>query len=119
MLERKVSILVLMEGAHRQCKAQAWNAFIGVSILVLMEGAHRQSMRSGACASGLSFNPCFDGRGSPTICLFLAKESLTQVSILVLMEGAHRPFDYGPQGRLFRVSILVLMEGAHRQYRTR
>ncbi len=37
-----------------------------VSILVLMEGAHRQVIGDDRAQSGLSFNPCFDGRGSPT-----------------------------------------------------
>jgi len=49
-----------------------------VSILVLMDGARRQLMRDGSTANNMCFNPCFDGWGSPTR-LFVVGKAVASV----------------------------------------
>jgi len=66
-----------------------WNR-IDVSILVLMDGARRQWKPPKSEHHVDSFNPCFDGWGSPTSLYGRRRDAFPQVSILVLMDGARR-----------------------------
>jgi len=134
-----VSILVLMDGARRRDNYGGRFHFVAVSILVLMDGARRPRHGSllttclpsfNPCFDGwgsptqaycfpagkaTSFNPCFDGWGSPTMVIDEAYASGKPVSILVLMDGARRLVDAVLHWRDTQiVSILVLMDGARR-----
>jgi len=112
-----------------------------VSILVLMDGARRLVNGLFAFYKPLGFNPCFDGWGSPTVVATATAYYAVHVSILVLMDGARRLVLSIPRGglRMTRfnpcfdgwgsptlpkimdefggcgVSILVLMDGARRR----
>jgi len=114
-IQVEVSILVLMDGARRPVAPTPRSAPTPVSILVLMDGARRPSttrryrastysfnpcfdgwgsptdlIRGESSVASLGFNPCFDGWGSPTLQLALVLTTPNSVSILVLMDGARR-----------------------------
>jgi len=57
-----------------------------------MDGARRRDQVAQFEKWHPSFNPCFDGWGSPTSLLIRMQKRLRRVSILVLMDGARRPF---------------------------
>jgi len=116
----RVSILVLMDGARRH--RIVIYGLVGnlVSILVLMDGARRRLGIQHQASKWRSFNPCFDGWGSPTPGPAPPPGSAKGVSILVLMDGARRLSQSLPDSRPGKVvSILVLMDGARRQHLAR
>jgi len=66
-----------------------------------------------------SFNPCFDGWGSPTPQGQSGFDHPCFVSILVLMDGARRQNPAAQKTLHCAVSILVLMDGARRRFKTK
>ncbi len=108
-----VSILVVVDLAHRPADRDRPRRPRRVSILVVVDLAHRLGVH-GVGAVHTGFNPCCCGFGSPAGIELAWRSTSADVSILVVVDLAHRPDVRSTVPGRRRVSILVVVDLAHR-----
>ena len=110
-----VSILVLLEAAHRQGRHEIERVDVALGFDPCSPGSSTSARLAGPVARRPTrFRSLFSWKQHIGQILYHVWEMLSCVSILVLLEAAHRRQPAGRPGDGLHVSILVLLEAAHR-----
>jgi len=114
----RVSILVVVDLAHRRVDSAAGGHHWRVSILVVVDLAHRPGVRSPIAVAQVGFQSLLSWISPIGQAVADCPDWGDIVSILVVVDLAHRPPNPDDRGhRIRRVSILVVVDLAHRPRR--